>query len=155
VRTFLVRALVLCVVGVGITLAVEYSIFHPGSRPWWALLVMPVILLALWTLSFLDNRRGARKDLRGGTYACYSGPLRLQVYVSSSNHKRNDTRTYKLVLGTFTEIGVDGSVLEQLQRLLPMQGQADFAVALNDLIEIRDQNGATVFAGAGLQAARP
>lgn len=154
VRTYLVRSLVLCVVGVAVTLAVEYSIFHPGSRRWWMLLVLPAILVLLCTWNFIADRGAARKDLRSGTYACYRGPLRLQVYVSSSNHKRNDTRTYKLVLGTYTEIGVDGDVLDQLRQLLPMHGQADVAVHLQDVLEIRNQDGISVFTSIGLTAAR-
>jgi hypothetical protein len=153
-RKYLAQGLLLVAVGVLITLIVEYSVFHPGSRPWWMLLVMPLILLVLLTAYFIDNRRAAGKDLRSGTYACYSGPLRLQVYVSSSNHKRNDTRTYKLVLGTFTEISVDGHVLTHLQQHLPPMGQADVAVHLQDLMEIRDEGGTVVFTGAWLTAVR-
>ena len=153
IRRFVTISLVMIAVGVLIMLGIEYSAFHPGSRPWGALIIAPAVLELIWVLTFLSNRRNASKDLRSGTYACYSGPLRLQRYVAS-DRKQDDQHYTKVVLGSFKEIQIEGDTLTFLEQHLPAEGQADVAVHLEDLLEIGDDIGATVYASPGLIAAR-
>jgi hypothetical protein len=142
-------------VGIGIDfLAVSHSLaFDPTTSTSLGLTVaMPAILVLLWTWYFVDNRRHAHEDLRSGTYACFTGPMTISVvHLRESNG--STTTTYKLVLGSFKTLDLDDDVAEQLLPSLPARGQADVAVQLGDVLEIRDGGGATVFMGKGLRKA--
>jgi hypothetical protein len=129
------------------------SAFDPTTSTSLGLVVaVPAILVVLWTWYFVDNRRHARQDLRSGTYACFTGPMKISALLLRESNG-STTTSYKLVLGTFKTLDLDKDVAEQLRPCLPARGQADVAVQLGDVLEIRDGGGGTVFVGKGLRKA--
>jgi hypothetical protein len=154
-RTYLLTIPLLILVGIGIDfVAWGHSLaFNATTSTSLGLTVaMPAILAVLWTWYFVSNRRHARRDLRSGTYACFTGPMKISVLLLRESNG-STTTTYKLVLGTFKTLDLDKDVAEQLRPCLPARGQADVAVQLGDVMEIRDSGGATVFVGKGLRKA--
>jgi hypothetical protein len=134
----------LVVVGIVIMWSVSTSAGRHGTPTLGLYLLMPVIFIILWTWYSISNRRDSQKDLKSGTYACYTGPIRLQAY-KETRYENSPKTVYRLALGTYKTFILDDEVIEQLRPCLPTDGQADLAVHVNDLFEVRDESGKTLY----------
>jgi hypothetical protein len=134
----------LVVVGAGIMWGVSASAGRHGSPNLELYLFLPVLFFFIWTAYFISNRSESRKDLRSGTYACYTGPIRLQAY-KQTRYEKSPKIVFRLALGEYKTFILDTEVIEQLRPNLPIHGQADLAVHAEDLFEVRSESGATIY----------
>ncbi len=154
-RTYLLMIPFLILIGAGIDLLAlgHTRAFNPNAGAALGVsVVMPAVLVILWTWYFADNRRDARRDLRDGTYACFTGPMKIVALIGRKSNGDTTTR-YQLALGTFRRMDLGKSEADELRPRLPSTGQADVALRLGAILEIRDGAGATVFVGKGLRKA--
>ena len=117
-----------------------------------AMIVVPVLFILIFHIYFVIDRMRTRADLHGGTYARYTGPMRIAA--ESRSESKGKTHTYyKLVLGTFKTISLKDSDGRRLQPLVAERGQADVAVHANQLLEVRNEAGLAIFRADGLRKA--
>ncbi len=116
-----------------------------------AMIFLPVLAVILLTGYFVVDRIRAGADLHQGRYARYTGPIRIDADVRKES--KGPHTYYKLVLGTYKTLDLDAKHARPLQPRLTARGSADLAEHTHQLLEIRNDEGVTIFRSDALRKA--